>query len=190
MAIPTILNNSLQFVEGTNSITLSLSNINAEAEGAGLEDILITVVPEAEGALAGRFLLNGEETLTFTLQQIDDDEVFFDPDGGNVGPSYGIIASVGEGETLEASELVEAIVTFQALNDSPDIEVNALTIAEGGTVTLTTANLLTVDEESTAAELTYDIRSVSNCFFQKVVGDEVTVLPVSDGAFTQADIDD
>ena len=190
MAIPTILNNSLQFVEGTNSITLSLSNINAEAEGAGLEDILITVVPEAEGALAGRFLLNGEETLTFTLQQIDDDEVFFDPDGGNVGPSYGIIASVGEGETLEASELVEAIVTFQALNDSPDIEVNALTIAEGGTVTLTTANLLTVDEESTAAELTYDIRSVSNGFFQKVVGDEVTVLPVSDGAFTQADIDD
>ncbi|WP_204140651.1 cadherin-like domain-containing protein [Halomicronema sp. CCY15110] len=189
MAIPTILNNILSIEEG-NTRTLSLNNLNATAGEAALDEILITVVPTLEGSLAGIFLLEGVSTLSFTLDDVDMGLVEFEHDGSNFAPSYSIIAS-NDGDQ-SAPELVQ--VEFGAVNDSPNVEVNALTITEGGAVIFNlddTVNLLTTDEagESTAAELVYDIQVVTNGQFQKFVDGAFVDLGVGDDAFTQADVD-
>ncbi|RZM77700.1 cadherin-like domain-containing protein [Leptolyngbya iicbica] len=189
MAIPIIQNNILSIEEG-NTRTLSLNNLNATAGDAALDEILITVEPTSEGSLAGTFLLDGLPTLSFTLDDVDMGLVEFEHDGSNFAPSYNIIAS-NDGD-VSAPDLAQ--VLFDAVNDSPDVEANALTIAEGGTVVFNlgdTVNLLVTDEEgeSTAAELTYDIQSVTNGKFQKLEDGVFVDLGVGDDAFTQADVD-
>jgi hypothetical protein len=189
MAIPTDLRNILSIEEG-NTRELSLNNLNATAGEATLAEIIITVEPTSEGSLAGEFLLNGSPVSSFTLDDVDMGRVEFAHDGSNFAPSYSIIAS-NDGDQ-SAPELVQ--VEFGAVNDPPDVEVNTLTIAEGGAVVFNlgdTVNLLTTDEvgESTAAELVYDIQSVTNGKFQKLVDGAFVDLGVGDDAFTQADVD-
>ena len=189
MAIPTILNNILSIEEG-NTRELSLNNLDATAGEATLDEIVITIEPTSEGSLAGTFLLDGSPTLSFTLDDVDMGLVEFEHDGSNFAPSYSIIAS-NDGDESDPDE---ADVFFGAVNDPPEVEANTLTIAEGGTVVFNlgdTVNLLTTDEagESTAAELVYDIQSVTNGKFQKFVGGGFVDLGVGDNAFTQADVD-
>ncbi len=189
MAIPTILINDLNIQEG-NTRELSLDDLNATAEGAELEEILITVVPTSEGSLAGVFLVDGVPSLSFNLFQVNMGLVEFEHDGSNFAPSYSIIAS-NEGDE-SAPDLAD--IFFGAVNDPPEVEANTLTISEGGTVVFNlgdTVNLLTTDEagESTAAELVYDIQADDQGFFQKLVDGVFVDLGVSDDAFTQADVD-
>ncbi|MGF1461513.1 MAG: cadherin-like domain-containing protein, partial [Leptolyngbyaceae cyanobacterium] len=188
MAIPTIDSNILSIEEG-NTRTLSLNNINASAAGVSNADILITIVPDPEASLAGDFLLDGGIVTAFTVADVENRRVEFAHDGSNNAPSYSIIASNGDDQSAPAP----AQIFFDAVNDAPVVEANTLTIGEGETVTLNldSVNLLTTDEvgESTAEELSYDIQSVTNGFFQRVEGEVVTKLGVSDDAFTQADVD-
>ncbi|MGD1928410.1 MAG: cadherin-like domain-containing protein [Leptolyngbyaceae cyanobacterium] len=193
MAIPTITNNSLLLVEGQRQ-TLSLNDLNAESEGAALSDIRITIVPTA---LAGSFLLTpsggtATEATEFTLADVQSGRVEFDHDSSNSEPQYSVIATVGEGDAAESSEPQPATITFFVINDAPIFTTNVLSITEGGTVVLNAdaPNLVTTDEagESTPAELTYTILSVSNGTFQQLTDGVATDLGVAD-TFTQADVD-
>ncbi|MGD1858679.1 MAG: cadherin-like domain-containing protein [Leptolyngbyaceae cyanobacterium] len=188
MATPTITTNVLFISEGQTS-PLSLNNLNATAEGVADAAILFTIVPTETGSLAGEFLLNGLPSLSFSLEDVDRGRVEFSHDSSNGTPSYSVVAS-NDGEESAADA---ADVTFNATNDSPDVEVNVLAIAEGGTVVLNseTVNLQSIDEagESTAAELTYDIQDVTNGRLERLVDDVWVDLGEADDAFTQADVD-
>ena len=181
MAAPQIESNRLTIVEG-QTITLGTDDIDASAPGIPPSDILFRV----EGVLAGVFLLNGIEATEFSLDNILSGAVEFSHDLSNNAPSYTLTASVGS--DVSAPSAPE--VSFTPTNDTPAFSRNDLSIQEGETIILNAnpeaLNLVATDEESSAAELTYTIVSVSNGEFQQVFGG--TPLGVGN-TFTQAEVD-
>jgi hypothetical protein len=194
MAIPDITTNRLIAIEGL-TVDIFTDDINAtatDASGGPVDPTNISFLIEfdSEAALAGEFQLNGAPTTTFTLDDIENNRVDFEHDGTNNTPQYRVIASATADGVTESSDPLAAVVEFTPINDAPTFELNALSIAEGETVTLGTENLQASDEpgESTAAELTYTIQSVS-ANGQFLVGDTVTTSLTVGDTFTQADVE-
>ena len=206
MAAPKITNNRLTLLEG-QTVELSTSNFNASVENVASENIVFTIVPEAESSLSGDFLLTpvgttqAQAVQAFTLADVEQGRVRFRHDLSNAAPRYSVTATALQDGVEESSEPAVAEVFFTATNDAPKLDLNVLSIAEGGTVVLNSnldaPNLNATDEpgESTAETLTYTVVlppgqdvAVSNGQLQRVEGDTVTVLEAGD-TFTQADVD-
>ncbi|NJR70607.1 MAG: hypothetical protein HC771_19690 [Synechococcales cyanobacterium CRU_2_2] len=84
-------------------------------------------------------------------------------------------------DDADSSKDFEQIRTFQvivgnAINTSPVIQTNTLSIAEGGAVVLTEANLKAVDSNDGANELTFTVSSITGGQFEVVglAGNAVT----------------
>ncbi|NER81343.1 MAG: hypothetical protein F6K42_17605, partial [Leptolyngbya sp. SIO1D8] len=178
MAAPEFISNSLTLVEG-QTISLSINDIEASADGAADSEIIFTV----NSPVAGTFLLSSVEATEFTQEDLLNGLVSFRHDGFNNPPQYTVTARVGD----EASDPNEPTVAFTAINDAPIFLTNALTISEGATVVLTDADISTIDEESAPEALTYEIQTLSNGELQRVDGEGTTSLAVGD-TFTQAEV--
>jgi VCBS repeat-containing protein len=199
MAIPTITSNRLTLLEG-QTLELSTSNLNASADNVASDNIVFTILPEGEADIAGNFLLTpvgatqAQVVQEFTLADVEQGRVRFQHDLSNTAPSYRVVATAIQDDVAESSESALASVFFTATNDAPKISRNVLAIAEGETIVLNAnpeaLNLVGTDEagESTAADLTYTIKSVTNGEFRRVADGVTTVLGVAD-TFTQADVD-
>jgi len=150
-------------------------------------------IQNADPTKPDRFVVNGIESNTFTQAEINAGQVVFIHGGSNEAPDITLTltdTAVGPEAPANTITVDDLVVNFTATNDTPIFSTNNLTIDEGGTVVLnsgTLPNLETTDEESSAAELTYTIVSVSNGVFQRL-GATTTDILVG-GTFTQAEVD-
>src|SRR3546814_4242229 len=92
------------------------------------------------GVTGGQFELvanPGIAITSFTQAEVTAGEVRFVHDGGEAAPAYQV--SVSDGALTSGP--TAAAIDFANLNDAPQLTVNSLTIEEGDTVVLSTANL-------------------------------------------------
>lgn len=186
---------AIPITEG-GSIDLNTIFKVADAEvDAGLQtndDLVFTI----DAAAQGTFLLDGAEldvSDTFTQQDVLDGDVAFKHDGSNNAPSFTVTLNDNGVPTPESVTQSVTADDFNVtlVNDAPELKNNNLAIAEGKTVTLTTANLSAIDEETNALDLRFEITGVTNGQFSIdggttfIAGD----LTVAGGnAFTLTDI--
>ena len=195
--VPVLTTNTLTLTEG-QTVTISSSLLNATDSDGPNDSLVFTIEPvlddEGNSLLAGVFEVRSESGQyeaqnTFSRSQITAGRVRFRHDGGNTPPQYTVSVSDGTAE----SEAAAPILNFNAVNDQPVFSSNTLTIEEGGSVILNSAdvNLLTTDEESSSETLVYTIERVSNGAFDFVIpgtAESAGELAVGD-TFTQADVD-
>ncbi|MBD0269667.1 MAG: tandem-95 repeat protein, partial [Cyanobacteria bacterium Co-bin8] len=95
--------------------------------------------------------------------------------------SYTISVSDGVASTAP----VAAEVTFNRVNDNPEITINQFAVSEGGTVILSSANISATDEvgETPQAELKYTVGNVQGGRFALATASTVAIT-----SFTQVDI--
>lgn len=195
---PVVNVSTLTITEDGSVVLSDVDNLSTTDEETPADQLLYTVTinnadPEQpDGFEIGGELFTGPE-VTFTQAQVDAGAVTFVQGGSNFAPNLTVTVTdtfdpaFGEPITLP----VDFEVLFTAINDTPEVVTNTLEISEGETVTLTTDNLLTTDEESSAEELTYTIDAVSGGAFQSFdpqLGMVTGTLAVGD-TFTQADVE-
>ena len=110
-------------------------------------------------------------------------DVRFVHDGGEAAPSYDV--TVGDGSL--ASGPAAAAITFTNVNDAPTLGNNSLTIAEGGTVVLSGANLSASDVDDAAGSLVFTVSNVSGGQFERV-GTGVAITSFSQADVTSGDV--
>jgi hypothetical protein len=152
------------------AVSLTLSDPAAGSLGTGTSGATastydaVTGVWAANGAIADvNALLAG---LTFTPAL-------------NYSGDFTIFTSVGDG----AAPAGVKDVTGTAVNDAPALVDNALTIGEGGTVTLSNMEMSAADVDNAAAGLTFTVSAVSGGQFELITSPSTAV-----NSFTQAQI--
>ncbi|MDB9528276.1 cadherin-like domain-containing protein [Oscillatoria sp. CS-180] len=141
--------------------------------------------------VAGRFvrIADGTTVTAFTQAEINAGNVIaFEHDGSPVAPAFTLAVADGGGNVIEISS--GDGIQFQAFNDLPVVQRSQLTLTEGQTVTLTSAeNLQVLDEESSPAELIYTVQ-IANADPAKpdrfIINGVETLEPTV--TFTQADV--
>jgi hypothetical protein len=118
---------------------------------------------------------------TFMTADLDAHHVRFVHDGGEDAPTFSIQADDGAGSN-SLSNVFAGSVSFTHVNDAPVITQAALTIAQGHTVTLTTADINFVDPDSPV--ITYTVSNLTHGHFETGVGNEA----VETTTFTSADV--
>lgn len=174
---PNIIANGFSLTEGGRLI-LSQANIDAVDEAG--ETARAALRYSVSNVVGGQFessSVPGVAIAAFTQAEIDSGRVVFVHDGSDTPPRYTLTVADSEGGS--DSEPSPA-VTFTRVNQPPTLLNNQLTLAEGGTVVLSQANLLATDEESAAGGLTYSISSLS--------GGQFWLNGAATTSFTQAEI--
>jgi hypothetical protein len=104
----------------------------------------------------------GVEIFEFTQEQVDLGNILFVHNGDEAAPTYTLGVDDGSGTLVSSS----GTVTFTPVNDAPVLGPNTLTLSEGDTVVLTTANLFATDIESDDNSLVFEITSVTGGYFE------------------------
>jgi len=156
---PTLTAYTLPVVNGL-SVTLSETHFNVTDTDSNYRRATYTVSGVSRGRFE-RITAAGIPITSFLQNDVSDGLVRFVHDGSNVAPSFSIEVSDG---ALSTSP-IPAIVSF---NDSPTLTTNQLTITQGQTVNLSTANLNATDAEQSAAQLTFTVSSVQHGRFERV----------------------
>jgi hypothetical protein len=176
---PTFTANQLTLDEG-QTIAITTSNLNASDVDFGYDNNNLSFTIVGLDPTIGEFLVGGTSATTFTLGDIVNNRVQFEHKGTNEAPSYTVQLTDG---TIATPITGTPVITFNAENDLPVVEVNALTIDEGEIVTLnSTDHLRTTDEETDDAAIQYTVESVTGGRFLNP--SDVTIT-----SFTQGDID-
>lgn len=157
---PSLVANNLTIAEG-QSIVLTAANVNSTDPDHEASHLTYTVSNVAGGHFA-MTAAPGAAVTSFTQQQVNAGEVIFVHDGGEAAPAYDI--TVSDGEQSDGPQ--PSAITFTGVNDAPVLVARDLTISEGQTVTLTSANLLAADPDTAPAQLTYTITNVSGGRFE------------------------
>lgn len=125
----------------------------------------------------------------FSLKDITDGKVFFQPGTTNTQPIIKITVNDGNSTSTSA----DLIVKFKAVNDAPTITFAASTldITEGGTIKLKD-KLSASDEETLPTDkglLTYSVSGKLAGAFHKITGEGTAKVDKVVTKFTQADVD-
>ncbi|MFK7888671.1 MAG: cadherin-like domain-containing protein, partial [Gammaproteobacteria bacterium] len=174
---PELQNNSLTLGEG-DTVVLDDNDLSATDAETATGSLAFTV----SGVTGGRFELvamPGAAITTFTQAQIANGDVQFVHDGVESAPAYNV--TVSDGSLNDGPEA--AIITFNNVNDAPELANNALTISEGATVVLDGSDLSATDAETAAVSLAFTVSGVTGGQFELVAspGSAITT-------FTQAQI--
>jgi VCBS repeat-containing protein len=192
--LPRIVTNKFDITEGER-LELSTDNLSGEDDETLLAEDLVFTVDNVEG---GSFLdFEGNPVDSFTQADLQDGSISFIPDpveALDVVPAFDITLSDGDGGSVtEAAE-----INFISVNDAPSLDVNTLTVTEGGAVFLSLDNLKAIDPDDLDDALTFTVSPITNGRFERVTfdpdtGAETTVENLTpEGAeplgFTQAEI--
>jgi VCBS repeat-containing protein len=118
---------------------------------------------------------------TFTTADLNAGHVRFVHDGGEDAPTFSIQADDGAGAN-SLSNLFAGNVNFTNVNDAPVITDASLTVAQGHTVIVTTADIDFVDPDSPV--VTYAVSNLSHGHFEIGSGNDA----VETETFTSADV--
>jgi VCBS repeat-containing protein len=118
---------------------------------------------------------------TFTTADLNAGHVRFVHDGGENAPTFSIQADDGTGVN-SLSNVLAGSANFTNVDDAPAVTHAGLTISQGHTVTLTTADIDFVDPDSPV--VTYTVSNLSHGHFETGVGNDA----VETTTFTSADV--
>lgn len=159
----TIRSTSLQATDPENSPAALTYNVTG---GLGFGRLERTTAP-------------GTPISTFTQAEIDSNLIIYVHGGANSLTDH-VNVAVSDGQSIVTGNLSFSIT---AVNDAPEFDAYRMTLNEGGTVTLSTANLLTNDSDSSASSLVYTVNSVTNGRFERASAPGTAVT-----TFTQDDV--
>jgi VCBS repeat-containing protein len=174
---PTVTNAALAVTEG-DTVVLDASNI-------GVSDPDSTSFTfTASNVSHGRFEITTDgntwaAATRFTTADLNAHHVRFAQDGGEDAPAFSIGAEDGSGGL---SNVRPGTVAFTHVNDAPVIDHASVTVSQGGTVTLTTADIDFTDPDD--ALVTYTVSSITHGNFE-IITDNV-LQPVT--SFTSDDV--
>jgi len=133
---PTLTANQLNIVQG-QTVVITSANLNANdpEEGATL---LTFTIGGVQGGRFERTSAAGTPITTFTLQEVNNNQIRFVQNGTGNAPSYSVAVSDGTTSTTAAP----ATITFTT---NPLLTANQLSIAQGQSVILTTSNFNATD---------------------------------------------
>jgi VCBS repeat-containing protein len=121
------------------------------------------------------------DATTFSSADMAASHVRFVHDGGEDAPTFSIQADDGTGSN-SLSNVLAGAVNFTHINDAPVIDRASVTVSQGGTVTLTTADIDFTDPDD--ALVTYTVSSITHGNFE-IVTDNVLQPATS---FTSDDV--
>ncbi|MBD0269283.1 MAG: cadherin-like domain-containing protein, partial [Cyanobacteria bacterium Co-bin8] len=154
--IPVLETLALEIAED-QTVFLNPTILNVSDEETGAADVVYTV----DSVSGGQFVdANGTAVTRFTQAQVNaGDAIAFQHDGSNTAPSFTLTAADGPAAEGGQSITIESgdRIVFTPINDLPIVQVSQFSVTEGGTVKLSSALLNTIDEESTAGQLTYTV---------------------------------
>jgi hypothetical protein len=173
LTYPPVLTASALTLNEGETVTLNATNLAASDADSDSGSLAFTVSSVA----GGQFLVNGSPATSFTQAQVASGVVAFAHDGGEAAPAFAVAVSDG---TLSDGPHA-ATVNFTNVNDNPPvITASELTLNEGQTITLSTANLAASDADSASGSLVFTVSSVAGGQFL-VNGSPAT-------SFTQAQV--
>jgi VCBS repeat-containing protein len=172
--------------------TVTFPTIN-EGDNIAVTESFITAIDEESGAAQlvykvsaisnAKFTLNGVQSDTFTQSDIDNNRVRFVHDGSENEPTFTL--SLNDNGTPAPNVLTQDVApAFKLLNNAPTFNVNQFSPVEGKTTTLTTKDLVAVDQEDADSALVFSIDQL------QVAGGEFLLNGKSLGSstFTRADL--
>lgn len=113
----------------------------------------------------GVLTLSGQETLASYRQVLA--SVVYD-NSSNTPSTTSRVITIAVSDGTHTSPIATSTIDVLATNDLPVLLTNTLTISEGGTVVLSSANLNATDHESSATGLTYTVSGLSGGHFESV----------------------
>ena len=177
---PVITAASFTIEEGA-TVDITPDQLTASDEESDDGSLAYTVDSVANGS----FLLDGDGATSFTQADIVAGRVAFQHDDSELAPAYTVTVADGDGESASQSVNLD----FVNLNDLPQLLANQLTVTEGETVTLGTANLSASDLETLAPNLQFTIADIVGGTFTVVDIDGAVLDSFSDtGSFLLADV--
>ncbi|MEL6398058.1 MAG: cadherin-like domain-containing protein [Cyanobacteria bacterium J06626_4] len=181
---PAIETNTFTFTEGErlvlNDPATGVINLQATDDETPPDELVYVI---SDGVVGGEFLdFNAQPITTFTQAELNDGDINFLPDGGEVKPAFEITVSDQDGgeETVQAN--VEDLIP---VNDPPTLENSQLTVTEGAPVILMTDNLSATDPDTPAEDLIFTITELVGGEFISLAPDAVN--PVT--SFTQGEVE-
>ncbi|XP_034935285.1 chondroitin sulfate proteoglycan 4 [Chelonus insularis] len=108
--------------------------------------------------------IKNNQTKKFSQKQLDAGIIFYKHNGDEFTSDYfRIVIIAGD----KSSQPVDVWINVQPVNDQIPILVNQSTIKlwQGGSVILTSTNLLAVDNDTISSEIIYNITSIKNVYF-------------------------
>jgi VCBS repeat-containing protein len=175
---PVVTNAGLVVAEGGTTV-LSAANVGVSDPDSA--SFTFTVSKVSHGAF--QTTTNGATWVpatTFTTADLTAGHVRFVHDGGEDAPTFSIQADDGTGAN-GLSNVLAGSVSFTHVNDAP-VAHASLTISQGHTVTLTTADIDFVDPDSSV--VTYTVSNLSHGHFEIGVGNDADETTT----FTSADV--
>ncbi|TKB11846.1 cadherin-like domain-containing protein [Desulforhopalus sp. IMCC35007] len=174
---PVLGTNILTIDEG-GTLILSSSNISA-TDMETLDGNLIFTVSGVTGGMFTTVTDSLTPIFSFTQAQVTASQIQFIDNGDEVKPEYTV--TVSDPDLANASS--DATTDINLVNDAPVMGNNILTVSEGSTVTLSSANLSATDIDNIDGTLTFNVSGVTGGYFQRTaaVGTAIT-------NFTQSEI--
>lgn len=178
-AVPAITRNAGLRVDEGGSALLDSSRLRAGDADTRPQDIVFTV--DDSGPRHGQLELvskPGEAVTTFTQRDLDIGRIRYVSDGSEfTTDSFNFTVSDGTSERTGSFA-----ISISPVNDTPAVSVNAgLTVDEGGSATITTAQLSAADPDGFAATTVFEITSGPVNGRLEIGGNAVT-------SFTQTDL--
>ncbi len=175
-------NTGLTLGEGGTATITSSELATSDVDNTAAQLIYTVDAATANGTvyLSGVALNAGD---TFTQADIDSGQITYTHDGGETtSDSFDFTVDDGAGTTTSST----FNFTVSPVNDEQSLDTNSgLTLAEGGTATITSSELATSDVDNTAAQLIYTVDAATANGTVYLSG---VALNAGD-TFTQADID-
>lgn len=175
---PVIAINTGATVNEGSSVVITTAMLN---EG-DVDDSGTGLTYTASSLTNGTITVGGVTQNTFTQADIDAGIVRFVHDGSETLAASFAFSLADGGENGASPATGTFNLTVNPLNDAPIIAVNTgATLAEGGTIVITTAMLNEGDPDDSGVGLTYTASGLTNGI--------ITVNGVTQNTFTQADVD-
>ncbi len=175
------VNTGATVVEGGNVLLTQAMLDSSDPDITDTPDQLTYTI----SALAnGHIEVGGAVSTVFTQEDINNNIVVFVHDGSESNGTFNLsLADQGEDSVSPATGTFTVIKTD--VNDSPVITTNnGVTVVEGQTVTITTADLDTTDPDDSGTGLTYTLSNITNGFVELSSNPNIPII-----SFTQDDLD-
>ena len=174
--------NDAPVLGGDDAITVAeggtVAVTTADLTASDIDNSAAELVYTVTGTSHGSVLKSGAAAASFTQADVDASLVSFSHDGSELDGSFTV--SLTDGTAAPQGATVTAAVSPH-VNDAPVLGGDdAITIANGGAVVVTTADLTASDPDNTPAELVYTVTGVTHGVVRR--------SGAATGSFTQADL--
>lgn len=152
---PVFSNNQLTINEGD---TVVLDSSDLQVVDPDNNDTNLTFT--ATNVVGGQFELvasSGTAILSFTQEQVNNGEVQFVHNGGEITPGYEIAVN----DTTDTTGPSAATIAYTPANDAPKLQNYSLNLFQGENVLLNSTHFLALDPDDNPADLTYTVTYVN-----------------------------